>query len=106
MREIRETASPPVAAGGREEKAMSYKSSMHGGGESSDCIVPAKSANKRRGTLGGAHGGKAVSQGDSRALGRCWTPCQTIFGNSSPSGVRADPERAGRAYFQGGNRVC
>ena len=25
---------------------MSHKSSMHGGGESSDCIVPAKCANK------------------------------------------------------------
>jgi len=30
---------------------MSYKSTVHGGGESSDRIVPAKSANKGRGLL-------------------------------------------------------
>jgi len=40
----------PVAArrqcAGREEKAMSHKSSMHGGGESYSSIVPARQPNK------------------------------------------------------------
>jgi len=34
---------------GRGEKAMSHKSPMYGGGESSDRIVPTRSANKGRG---------------------------------------------------------
>jgi hypothetical protein len=48
MRENRET--PLFAhsrkAVGRRKKAMSHKFLMHDGGESSDCIVPTKSANK------------------------------------------------------------
>jgi len=43
MRENRETPSPPA---GREDRAMSHKSSMHGGGESHSGIVPAKQPNK------------------------------------------------------------
>src|SRR6266568_2645590 len=49
----REPGDPVAARGrkaaGRVEKAMSHKSTVHGGGESSDRIVPAKSANKGRG---------------------------------------------------------
>ena len=47
-REIRETPSVPVAtdAADRLEKAMSQESSMHAGGESDGCVVPAKCPNK------------------------------------------------------------
>ena len=49
---VREPGDPAAAReqlAGRGEKAMSYKSSMYGSGESSDRIVPTKSANKGRG---------------------------------------------------------
>jgi len=46
-RENLETPSSPVSSrAGRRENAMSGKSLMHGGGESSDRIVPTKCANK------------------------------------------------------------
>ena len=75
---------------------MSHKSSMHGGGESSDCIVPAKCANK-----GGEPSAERMKgRRSAKEIPEHWA------GNSSPSGVRADPSRAGRALLQGGNRVC
>jgi retron-type reverse transcriptase len=48
MRENRETPLAPGAkiAAGRLEKVMSLKSSMHAGGESDGCVVPAKCPNK------------------------------------------------------------
>jgi len=48
MRENRETPLVPVAedAADRLEKAMSQESSMHAGGESDGCAVPAKCPNK------------------------------------------------------------
>jgi hypothetical protein len=48
-----------------------------------------------RGIVGGGHGGKVVGQGDFRALGRCWTLCQTTSAPQS-FGSACGP-RTGRA---------
>jgi len=75
MRENRET--PLVAHGrkaaGRRKKAMSHKFLMHDGGESSDCIVPAKSANKGSELLAEQVEGRRSAKG-TPGMGRCWTP--------------------------------
>jgi len=83
---------------------MSHKSSMHGGGESSDCIVPAKCANK-----GGEPSAERMGEGGRprrfSSIGPMLDTVPDNIGNSSTSGVRAVLERAGRAFLQGGNRV-
>ena len=80
---------------------MSHKSSMHGGGESSDCIVPAKCANK-----GGEPSAERMEgRRSAKEILEYWADAGHRASNSSTSGVRAVLERAGRAFLQGGNRV-
>ena len=65
-RENREAPWPSAVSrtADRWEKAMSYKSHMHGGGESYSGIVPAKQPNEGEGGPAGGCGGKAADQGE------------------------------------------
>ena len=50
----------------RWEKAMSYKAHLHGGGKSSDCIVPTKCANKGGGPSAERMEGRRSAEETSR----------------------------------------
>ena len=107
-RENRETPSPPAASkeAGRWEKAMSYKTHMHGGGESYSGIVPAKQPNKG--------GGRSAEVVEGRPLTKENTgqpnPSRTPSRESGPNGldrVREAAKKDGKLQFTGGCKtVC
>src|SRR6516225_2104528 len=76
-RENRETPSSSARQFGadRRENAMSGKSLMHGGGESSDCIVPTKCANKGGETPAERTEGRQYMPHLRGQLHRLWVLC-------------------------------
>jgi hypothetical protein len=82
---------------------MSYKAQMHGGGESSGGIVPAKRSNEGKG------GPQEIVEGRPLAKENADEPnsCRTQNRESEPSGLARVREAAQRlaASIQGGNRV-
>jgi hypothetical protein len=89
---------------GREEKVMSHKSSMHGSGESSDRIVPARSANKGRELSAEQVEGRR----SAKEIPRHGPLLDTEPENTGAIQCRREhvqSVRVGRAYLQGGNRV-
>ena len=106
MRENRETPLPPTAErlAGREEKAMSHKSSMHSSGESSDCIVPTKCANKG----GGPSAERMEGRRSAKEIPGHWADaghCARAHRQLQWTGGACVPQWTGRAHLQGGNRV-
>jgi hypothetical protein len=83
---------------------MSGKSLMHDGGESSDRIVPTKSANKGRELSAEQVEGRR----SAKEIPRYGPMLDTVPGNTGALSCQREhvqPERDGRAYLQGGNRV-
>jgi hypothetical protein len=83
---------------------MSGKSLMHDSGESSDCIVPTKCANKGGGPsaerMEGRRSAKGIPEHWAGAGHRARVHrCLQCFGSACGAGM------AGRAFPQGGNRV-
>ena len=103
----REPGDPAVARrkwAGREEKAMSHKSSMDGGGESSDRIVPTKCANKG----GGPSAERMEGRQSAKEIPEHWADaghCTRKRRQLQFFGSACGPTRTGRAYLQGGNSV-
>ena len=90
---------------GREEKAMSYKSSMHGGGESYSGVVLTKQPNKSETTLAEVVEGRPLTKENTRQPNPYRTPCRA----SGPSGLERVREAvcfdAKYALIRGKNRV-
>ena len=90
---------------GRVENAMSDKSTMHGSGESSDRMVPARSANKGRELSAEQVEGRR----SAKEIPRHGPLLDTEPKNTGAIQCRREQNvqsvRVGRAYLQGGNRV-
>ena len=67
-------AAPGRRAGGRWEKAMSYKSHMYGGGESYSGVVPTKQPNEGRGRPQEAVEGRPLTKENTEQTDPSQTP--------------------------------
>ena len=83
---------------------MSGKSLMHGGGESSDCIVPMKCANKGGGPSAERMEGRRSAEETSRHGPKLDTEPENI-GALQCRGNACSRQTAGRDALRGGNRV-
>jgi len=95
---------PPSSWADRRENAMSGKSLMHGGGESSDCIVPTKCANKGGETPAERTEGRRSAEETSRHGPMLDTEPENT-GAIQCRGNACSWRTAGRGALRGGNRV-
>ena len=103
----REPGDPVAARGqlaGRGEKAMSHESLMYGSGESSDRIVPTRSANKGRGLSAEPVEGRRSAKETPRH-GPMLDTVPENTGALKCRGEHVQPEWLGRVCLRGGNRV-
>ena len=93
MRENRET--PDASAGRRTaRRSPKRKSGMYVCGESSDCIVPAKGANKGQGTARRSTRREGSRPRRFSGTGRCWTQSQDTSVHYSAIGRTCGETRA------------
>ena len=91
-------AAPGRRAGGRWEKAMSYKTHMYGGGESYSGIVPTKQPNEGRGRPQEAVEGRPLTKENMEEPNSCRTQSR----ESEPNGldrVREAARKDGKLQF-------
>ena len=84
---------------------MSGKSLMHGGGESSDRIVPTRSANKGRRLSAEQVEGRRSAKEIPEAWADAVDTEPENTGAIQCQGSACRPQWAARAHLQGGNRV-